>query len=370
MTQGSSGGLPLMRRLAIISASAFATLFVAALLALAWAGWIYAGAGPAGAKTSVVLRKGSSLPEIAAALERSGVVRSGSVFVLAAELTRADRTLRAGEYEFPAHASMAAVLDKIRHGKVIRHAITLPEGITSAEVARRLNAEPALVGVAPTPPEGAVLPETYDFERGEDRAAVLKRMMDARDELLAQLWAKRQPGLPFQTPEEAVILASIVEKETGKPDERPRVAAVFINRLRKGMKLESDPTIIYGLTGGVPLGHGLRVSELARPNPYSTYQIFGLPPGPIANPGREALAAVLNPAQTEDLFFVADGTGGHAFAATLEEHNRNVEAWRGVEASRKGPVAATPLDVPKPAPVKLPPAEPALKPPVKPGAKR
>ncbi len=366
MNQRSSGGLPFMRRVAIIFASAFATLFVAALLVLAWAAWTYAGSGPAPAQTTIVLRKGSSLPEIAAALERGGAVRSSSVFIVAAELTRADRTLRAGEYEFPAHASMAQVLDKIRHGKVIRHAITLPEGIISAEVARRLNAEPALVGIAPTPPEGAILPETYDFERGEDRAAVLKRMMDARDALLAQLWAKRQPGLPFSTPEEAVILASIVEKETGKPDERPKVAAVFVNRLRKGMKLESDPTIIYGLTGGVPLGHGLRVSELARPNPYSTYQIVGLPPGPIANPGRAALAAVLDPANTDDIFFVADGTGGHVFAATLEEHNRNVAAWRGIEAGRKGPVAATPLDVPTPAPVKLP----ALKPPLKPAGKR
>lgn len=368
MNQRSSGGLSFVRRVAIIFASAFATLLVAALLAMGWAAWTYAGSGPAPAQTTIVLRKGSSLPEIAAALEQGGAVRSGSVFIVAAELTRADRALRAGEYEFPAHASMAQVLDKIRHGKVIRHAITLPEGITSAETARRLNAEPALVGIAPVPPEGAILPETYDFERGEDRAAVLKRMMDARDTLLAQLWARRQPGLPFQTPEEAVILASIVEKETGKPDERPKVAAVFINRLRKGMKLESDPTIIYGLTGGAPLGHGLRVSELARPNPYSTYQIVGLPPGPIANPGRAALAAVLDPADTQDIFFVADGTGGHVFAATLEEHNRNVAAWRGIEAGRKGPVAATPVDVPAPRPVPLP--RPVLKPPLKAGSKR
>jgi UPF0755 protein len=186
-----------------------------------------------------------------------------------------------------------------------------------------------LTGSAATPPEGAILPETYEVQRGEDRAAVLQRMMDDRDELLDKLWADRQQGLPFQTKEEAVTLASIVEKETGLAAERPRVAAVFINRLRTGMRLGSDPTIIYGISRGRPLGRGIRLSELQRPTPYNTYLIPGLPPTPIANPGRAALAAVLNPPKSDDLYFVADGTGGHVFASTLEQHNANVSPSGG-----------------------------------------
>ena len=204
---------------------------------------------------------------------------------------------------------------------------------TSETVIELLNAEEALTGIAPTPPEGTVLPETYDFQRGEDRAAVLQRMMDARDKLLAALWAQRQPGLPVTTPEEAVILASIVEKETGVASERPQVASVFTNRLRKGMRLESDPTIIYFITKGKPLGRRILRSELDNPaNTYNTYIIDGLPPTPIANPGRAALAAVLDPPPSDYLFFVADGTGGHAFAVTYEEHKRNVEKWREYRA--------------------------------------
>jgi UPF0755 protein len=210
--------------------------------------------------------------------------------------------------------------------------VTIPEGITSDMVMDILNKEPALTGEAPTPPEGAVLPETYDFQRGEDRAAVLQRMMDARDRLLATLWAKRSPGLPIRTPEEAVILASIVEKETGVARERPQVASVFVNRLLKGMRLESDPTIIYGITKGRPLGRRILLSELQAPTPYNTYAINGLPPTPIANPGRASLAAVLDPPSTDYISFVADGSGGHAFAATYEEHQRNVEAWRAWRA--------------------------------------
>jgi UPF0755 protein len=191
-----------------------------------------------------------------------------------------------------------------------------------------------LTGVAPAPPEGSVLPETYEARRGDERSAVLRRMMDARDRVLAELWAHRREGLPFKSPEEAVILASIVEKETGKPDERPRIAAVFLNRLAKNMRLESDPTVIYGLTGGRPLGHGIRESELQSPTPYNTYKIDGLPPTPISNPGEASLAAVLDPPHTDELYFVADGTGGHAFASTLEQHDANVARWRAIEARR------------------------------------
>lgn len=331
-----SGGLPLMRRLVIMGMSGFAVLGLAIMLLGLWAVWTYRGPGPeaaAGEISSVVLRRGAGLNEIASSLERAGVIRSGAIFKAAAQVTGVARDLKAGEYEFASGASMARVLDDIRAGRVVRHQVTIPEGATSEMVIEMLNAEEALTGLAPTPPEGTVLPETYDFQRGEDRAAVLQRMMDARDKLLAALWAQRQPGLPVTTPEEAVILASIVEKETGVASERPQVASVFTNRLRKGMRLESDPTIIYYITKGKPLGRRILKSELENPaNTYNTYIIDGLPPTPIANPGRAALAAVLDPPQSEYLFFVADGTGGHAFAVTYEDHKRNVAKWREYRA--------------------------------------
>ena len=328
-------GLSLMRRLLIMASSAFATLCIALVIAGLWAVWSYRGPGPAtaeGQPATVMLRKGAGLNEIAASLERANVVRSGAIFIAAAQATGAARSLKAGEYEFPSKAPMSRVLDDIRAGRIVRHNVTIAEGITSEMVIDILNAQDALTGVAPTPPEGAILPETYDFQRGEDRAAVLQRMMDARDKLLATLWAKRQSGLPVSTPEEAVILASIVEKETGVAGERPQVASIFVNRLRKGMRLESDPTIIYGITKGRPLGRRILLSELRAATPYNTYAIDGLPPTPIANPGRASLAAVLDPPTTDYLFFVADGSGGHAFAATYEEHQRNVEKWRAWRA--------------------------------------
>ncbi|MDR6625329.1 endolytic transglycosylase MltG [Caulobacter segnis] len=318
---------------------AIATFVAVGVLALLAALWVYNGPGPAapsGETTTVVLRKGSSLPEIAASLEKGGVIGSSSIFMTAAKLTGAARSLKAGEYEFKSRASMASVLDAIRRGRIVRHWITVPEGLTSDMVMDILNKSDVLTGEAATPPEGAILPETYEVQRGEDRAAVLQRMMDDRDTVLNALWASRAPGLPFVSKEEAVILASIVEKETGLPEERPRVAAVFVNRLRTGMRLGSDPTIIYGISRGRPLGRGILLSELRRPTPYNTYLIAGLPPTPIANPGRAALAAVLNPLKTGDLYFVADGTGGHVFASTLEQHNANVAKWREIERQRAG----------------------------------
>ena len=209
--------------------------------------------------------------------------------------------------------------------------ITIPEGYTSEDAVQVLTDNNVLSGAAPIPAEGALLPETYEVRRGEDRGAVLQRMIDARDNLLQTLWAQRQPGLPFQDPEQAMILASIVEKETGLPDERPRVAAVFINRLEKGIRLQSDPTIIYGLTRGKPLGRGIRESELTGLTPYNTYMIDGLPPTPICNPGRASIAAVLDPPHTDEFYFVASGTGGHLFASTLEQHQKNVEHLRAIE---------------------------------------
>ncbi len=332
-----SGALTPARKFRIILGSAAATLGVVAALVLVWALWSYQGPGPAtdGGETRVVmLRKGAGLTEIASTLERSGAIRSKALFAAAAQFTGAAKSLKAGEYEFKSRASLASILRDIRDGKIVIHQVTIPEGMTSEAAVAALMARPDLSGVVAAPPEGSILPETYQYERGEDRSAVLKRMMDARDELLALLWEKRQPGLPIKTPEEAVTLASIVEKETGIASERPEVAAVFVNRLRKGMRLESDPTIIYGLNGGKPLGRGLRASEMAQPNPYNTYQIDGLPPTPIANPGRAALAAVLDPPASDNLFFVADGSGGHVFAVTYDDHLKNVAKWRVVEKQR------------------------------------
>jgi UPF0755 protein len=325
------------RRLAAMGAGGLTILGLVAMLAVLGAMWVYQGPGPAapsGEVTSVVLRRGASLPEIAGALEQAGVIRSSSLFLTAAQTTGAARRLKAGEYEFASRASLRQVLNKIRDGKIVRHQVTIAEGLTSDMVVDILMRSPVLTGTVPTPPEGSILPETYQVQRGEDRAAVLQRMMDDRDTLLDKLWAQRQPGLPFATKEEAVTMASIVEKETGLASERPRVAAVFINRLRQGIRLGSDPTIIYGLTRGRPLGRGIFLSELQRQTPYNTYLIDGLPPTPIANPGRAALVAVLDPPRTNELYFVADGTGGHVFAATYEEHERNVVKWRQVERSK------------------------------------
>jgi UPF0755 protein len=325
------------RRLAVAAAGAAAAAGLVLVLVLIWALWMFFGPGPAavrGGATDVVLRAGASLPEIAATLRRERVIGSGPLFVAAAEITGSAHLLKAGEYDFRSRASMAEVVAAIRDGRVVRHFVTIPEGTPSEAVIEILARTTFLTGAAPVPPEGAVLPETYEVRQGQDRAAVLQRMMDARDRLLATLWAHRRDGLPYQTPDQAVTMASVVEKETAKSDERPRIAAVFINRLQKGMRLESDPTVIYGLTQGRPLGHGLRASELAAPTPYNTYLIAGLPPTPIANPGRAALAAALDPPRTDELYFVADGSGGHVFSTTLEEHRKNVARWRLVEQAR------------------------------------
>jgi UPF0755 protein len=327
------------RRLIRAFFGAVTTLVVVGMVAILGAAWVYNGPGPAakaGDKTTVVLRKGASLPEIATSLEQGGAIRSSSIFITAAKAMGAARSLKAGEYEFDSRASMAQVLDAIRHGRIVRHWITIPEGLTSDMVMDILTKSDLLTGSAATPPEGASLPETYEVQRGEDRAVVLKHMMDDRDRLLNKLWVNRQSGLPYQSKEEAATMASIVEKETGVKGERPQVAAVFINRLRTGMRLDTDPTVIYGISRGRPLGRGLRRSELDAFTPYNTYKITGLPPTPIANPGRAALEAALNPAKTNDLYFVADGTGGHVFASTLEQHNANVAKWRQIERNRAG----------------------------------
>ncbi len=307
------------------------------MLAGGWALWRFDGPGPVtarGGSTEVVLAPGVGLPGIAHALRRAGVIRSELGFITAAQLTGAALHLKAGDYEFLSGEPLAGVLDAIRRGAVVRRFVTIPEGVTSKVAADILRRADSLSGDVAGPREGSLLPETYEVRRGEGRAAVMERMMRARDALLATLWRGRRPGLPYLTAEQAVILASVVEKETAKPAERPRIAAVFVNRLKKGMRLESDPTVIYGLTGGDPLGHGLRVSELASASDYNTYLVAGLPPTPIGNPGRASLAAALRPAPTDDLYFVADGTGGHVFAATFEAHQKNVARWRAIEQAR------------------------------------
>jgi UPF0755 protein len=338
-------GLSLSRRLAITGGSGLATLGIFLMAIALIAVWLYQGPGPAahnGSPTNVVLRPGASLPEIASTLKREHAIGSSTIFLIAAQLSGAARHMKAGEYDFAPHASMATVMGMIRRGEIVHHMLTVPEGLTSEAAVDILANSDILSGSAPIPPEGAILPETYEVQRGEDRAAVLQRMMDARDQLLAGLWAQRRPDLPLATPEDAVILASIVEKETALPSERPRVAAVFINRLQKGMKLESDPTVIFGVSRGVPLGRGLRESELTTPTPYNTYTIIGLPPTPICNPGRASLAAVLDAPRTDELYFVANGSGGHAFSSTLEQHQKNVAQWRAIENGAKPAAVPTP----------------------------
>jgi UPF0755 protein len=267
------------------------------------------------------------------------VISSASVFVLAAKLNGSARRLQAGEYSFPSKTSMSTVMEMIRKGKGVRHQVTIPEGFPSEMVVDALMKSDVLTGTVSAPPEGSVMPQTYDVKRGETRAAVLERMKKAQTELVAELWPKRRSGLPFTRPEQAVILASIVEKETAKADERPRIAALFINRLQQGMRLESDPTIIYGITRGRPLGRGLRASEVDAATPYNTYVIFGLPPTPIANPGRAALEAVLTAPPSTEVFFVADGTGGHVFATSYDDHRRNVAQWRRIERQQAAAAA-------------------------------
>jgi UPF0755 protein len=286
-------------------------------------------------ETIVSLPMGTGLNQAANILQKQGVVRSAIVFRLGVMYNGRAGALKAGEYGIPSGASPRQIMDLLIDGKSIVYKLTLAEGLTSAMILDLVRSHPTLNGqVTLNPAEGSLLPETYIFNRGMTRDELVQRMQDDHKRTLDELWVARASNLPIASKEEAVILASIVEKETGVASERPRVAAVFVNRLRKGMKLQSDPTIIYGLTKGVPLGRGIRKSELEKPTAYNTYFIVGLPPTPIANPGKASIAAVLNPAQTEDLFFVADGTGGHVFAATLAEHDKNVQKWREIERQR------------------------------------
>jgi UPF0755 protein len=300
-------------------------LVVAGLLAL----WIYYAAGGPTQDTTVVVPKGAGVRGTAERLENAGVIDNTTFFLIGVKLKGADRSLKAGEYRFPAGASLVEVIETLEAGRTVVRRFTVAEGLSVTQVIAQLRSEPALMGpVGEVPPEGSLLPETYNFSWGDTRAAMLKRMRDAMNAKLEALWENRQKDLPLETPEEALILASIVEKETSLPEERGRIAGVFINRLELGMPLQSDPTIVYGITKGEPLGRPIKLSELQGETTYNTYTFVGLPPTPIANPGAEALAAVMNPEETDELYFVADGTGGHAFSRTYDEHIRNVQKWR------------------------------------------
>ena len=309
----------------------------AIVLALVWGGVFlggWYGPGPLTKDTAFVVPDGSTLTSIAGKLEKAGAVGSASAFLTRAKLLGGADPIKAGEFLLPKGASAATVLDTLQHGKVIRRFVAVPEGMPSILVWERLMKQPLLTGGIPVPAEGSLLPDSYDFERGEARAAVVARMQKAMSKVLAEAWARRAPNLVVKTPQEALTLASIVEKETGKPSERKMVAGLYSNRLRTGMLLQADPTIIYPITRGKPLGRRIRQSEIAAINDYNTYSMVGLPKGPITNPGKASIEAVLNPAKTDALYMVADGTGGHVFASTLEQHNANVARWFALRRAR------------------------------------
>ena len=322
----------------------FVMTMVVAICIIGVAGFYYMirsfqAPGPLETNTHFMVRAGNGLAEIASNLERNGIIQDARIFrYVTATYLRKGETLKAGEYEIKARASMKDVMETLESGKSILYSVVLPEGLTVRQMMLRLTEDPVLEGELPAelPPEGSLRPDTYKFSRGTKRAEILSQMRAAQQKMIDQIWEKRDPDLPIKSKEEFVVLASIVEKETGKEDERAHVASVFLNRLQKGMRLQSDPTIVYGLFGGEgkPSDRPIYKSDLSKQTPYNTYMIKGLPPTPIANPGRAALEAVANPWRTNDLYFVADGTGGHVFASTLDEHNANVRRWRKVEGEK------------------------------------
>ena len=379
------------RSIASNALTLFIVLLVMAAGLLAWGRESYSGPGPLTEAICFRVERGASLSSVSRALQDQGAVSDARIFRIGADYSDKAQLLKFGSYLLPPGASMAEVLDTLTEGgqstcgrevnfrigvnsadvvlreldaatnryvevvkfdpaveaapqayvdvseeSDLRFRVTLAEGVTSWQVVEALKRADFLTGeVAEVPPEGSLAPDSYEVDKGSDRNALLARMTEAQTQILAALWASRADGLPYETPEEALIMASIVEKETGVADERPQVASVFVNRLERGMRLQTDPTVIYGITlGQGVLGRGIRQSELRRETPYNTYVIDGMPPTPIANPGRLSIEAALNPDTTDYIFFVADGTGGHAFAVTLEEHNANVARWREIERSR------------------------------------
>jgi UPF0755 protein len=288
------------------------------------------------AARAVIVPRGGSVA-VGDALAGAGVIRQALPFRVAVWLTRQEGPLHASELEFPAHASLRSVLAVLRTGHPVEHLVTIPEGLTSREIVALLERAAVLTEPVTPPPEGSVRPQTYAYEYGTTRAALLARMETAMAQEVSAAWAGRAPGLPLASAAEAVTLASIVERETARPEERPHVAAVYLNRLRQGMKLQADPTVIYAASSGLGvLDHKLTRAELDRADPYNTYRVAGLPPGPICAPGIASLQAVLHPATSDDLYFVADGTGGHVFAQTEAAHSRNVAAWRALTGLSSG----------------------------------
>ena len=320
-----------MRRLAT-----WAILAAALLLAVIASNFIYGwtAAGPLERETSVVIKPGSSITSVAQKLEKSGVVKSASAFVNRAKVFGASSTIKAGEFVIPAKASNSDILSILTSGKTVQRMVTIPEGMPSIMVYERIMANDRLSGNVSLPAEGSVLPDSYAFDKNEPRADVLQRMQDAMTKTMAELWPERSADTAVRTPLEALTLASIVEKETALKSELRIVAGVYSNRLRTGMRLQADPTIIYPITKGKPLGRRILRSEITDVNDYNTYAMAGLPKGPIANPSRAAIAAVLNPQKTSALYFVADGKGGHVFADTLQEHNANVAKWYALRRQR------------------------------------
>lgn len=303
----------------------------AAGLVLAWA---FLGSATIAKDTPFTIPAGASVGSVADKLEAEGLISSASGFMLQARIFGSDAPIQAGEFLLTPGMSQSDILAAFQSGDVIRRFVTIPEGMPSILVWERLMGEPLLTGEIPVPPEGSILPNTYSFERGQSRKALVEQMQAAMDKALAEEWAKRGPGIAVDTMRDALTLASIVEKETGKPEERRMVAGLYSNRVRTGMKLQADPTIIYPITKGKPLGRRINQSEIAAVNGYNTYTRTGLPVGPITNPGRDSIAAVLNPEKTGALFMVADGTGGHWFANTLAEHNANVAKWYAIRRER------------------------------------
>ena len=308
-------------------------LVALALAALVFA-WTLMGSATVEKDTSFTIPAGASIAAVADKLEAEGLISSAPGFVLQARIFGSDAPIQAGEFLIEAGMSQREILAAFQSGDVIRRFVTIPEGMPSILVWERLMAEELLTGEVAVPPEGSILPDTYAFERGQSRKSLVEQMQAAMDRALAEEWAKRRPGIAVDTMRDALILAAIVEKETGKPEERRMVAGLYSNRLRTGMRLQADPTIIYPITKGKPLGRRIRQSEIAAVNGYNTYTRVGLPEGPITNPGRASIAAVLNPKNTAALFMVADGTGGHWFADTLAEHNANVAKWYAIRRER------------------------------------
>ena len=343
----------------VIAGSAFFTFLVIVVIALGATLYLgrerFEARGPLSEDKVVNIPRGLGTKDISDLLVREGVIDQPYVFVGGVIALKARGDLKSGEYKFTAHASVADVVGTLIEGKVVQHAITIAEGLTSEQIVAKLQENDALTGlIKEIPREGSLLPETYKFTRGMTREQIVQRMQGEDKKILQDIWAHRDPELPLKSPEELVTLASIVEKETGKPDERTRVAAVFVNRLKRKMRLQSDPTIIYGLVGGKgSLGHPILKSEKDQPTPYNTYIIDGLPPGPIGKPGRASLEAVAKPARTKELYFVADGTGGHVFSETYEQHQKNVAKLRQIEqgaASAADPAPAPPAQAEPPPP--------------------